>query len=117
MCSAIPLQRLMKLAELIFLLHKSLTEFCSFIIHHQCLSCTAMSALSTCRPAGVTCVRKHDCVRLCVQVLGCAKGVLATVVSVLLFRNPVTVLGGVGYFMTVFGVFAYTWTKSNTLKQ
>ena len=45
------------------------------------------------------------------QVLGCAKGVLATVVSVLIFQNPITVPGCAGYAMTVVGVFAYGLTK------
>ena len=39
------------------------------------------------------------------QVLGCAKGVVATVVSVLLFRDQITPLGILGYFFTVAGVF------------
>ena len=45
------------------------------------------------------------------QVLGCAKGVVATVLSVLIFRNPVTLVGAAGYGLTVAGVFAYGWTK------
>jgi drug/metabolite transporter (DMT)-like permease len=49
--------------------------------------------------------------RRSLQVLGCAKGVMATVLSVLIFRNPVTLLGGAGYALTVAGVFAYSWTK------
>lgn len=53
----------------------------------------------------------------CVQVLGCAKGVVATVVSVLLFRNQVTALGALGYFLTVVGVFAYSWAKRSAAKQ
>ena len=48
---------------------------------------------------------------LLLQVLGCAKGVLATAVSVLIFQNPVTVLGLGGYAMTVAGVFAYGYSK------
>ncbi|EIE27219.1 TPT-domain-containing protein [Coccomyxa subellipsoidea C-169] len=54
---------------------------------------------------------------LTLQVLGCAKGVVATVVSVLLFRNQVTALGALGYFLTVVGVFAYSWTKKSAAKQ
>ncbi len=68
-------------------------------------------------PECIACISSPDTVTTCMQVLGCAKGVLATVISVLLFRNPVTLLGGVGYVMTVFGVFAYGWAKSNTPKQ
>lgn len=52
-----------------------------------------------------------------VQVLGCAKGVVATVVSVLLFRNQVTPFGILGYFLTVAGVFAYSWAKRSAAKQ
>ena len=51
------------------------------------------------------------------QVLGCAKGVVATVVSVLLFRNQVTALGALGYFLTVVGVFTYSWAKRSAAKQ
>ncbi|CAL8462871.1 g2405 [Coccomyxa elongata] len=54
---------------------------------------------------------------LTLQVLGCAKGVVATVVSVLLFRNQVTPLGILGYFLTVVGVFAYSWAKRRGAKQ
>ncbi len=36
---------------------------------------------------------------------------LATVVSVLIIRNPVTVPGTAGYAMTVAGIFAYGYTK------
>ncbi|KAK9907658.1 hypothetical protein WJX75_007760 [Coccomyxa subellipsoidea] len=54
---------------------------------------------------------------LTLQVLGCAKGVVATVVSVLLFRNQVTALGALGYFLTVVGVFAYSWAKRSGAKQ
>ena len=46
-------------------------------------------------------------------MLGCAKGVVATVVSIMVFQNPVTVLGAAGYCLTVLGVFAYGWTKKH----
>jgi multidrug transporter EmrE-like cation transporter len=45
------------------------------------------------------------------QVLGNAKGAVATVVSILLFRNPVTVMGMVGYSITITGVIAYSEAK------
>lgn len=45
------------------------------------------------------------------QVLGNAKGVVAAIISVLIFKNPVTVQGGVGYFVTVLGVVLYTQAR------
>jgi drug/metabolite transporter (DMT)-like permease len=48
---------------------------------------------------------------LTLQVLGNAKGAVAVVVSILLFRNPVSVVGMVGYSLTVFGVFLYSEAK------
>ncbi|KAG7576708.1 Sugar phosphate transporter domain [Arabidopsis thaliana x Arabidopsis arenosa] len=48
---------------------------------------------------------------LTLQVLGNAKGAVAVVISILLFRNPVTVMGIGGYSITVLGVVAYGETK------
>mmetsp|Transcript_13757 Transcript_13757/g.29598 ORF Transcript_13757/g.29598 Transcript_13757/m.29598 type:complete len:373 (+) Transcript_13757:157-1275(+) len=48
---------------------------------------------------------------LTLQVLGNAKGVVAAFVSVLVFLNPVTVTGALGYAVTVSGVFLYSETK------
>jgi len=45
------------------------------------------------------------------QVLGNAKGAVAVVISILLFRNPVTIVGMGGYTITVMGVAAYGETK------
>ena len=45
------------------------------------------------------------------QVLGNAKGAVAVVISILLFRNPVTVMGMVGYSITVLGVILYGEAK------
>lgn len=45
------------------------------------------------------------------QVLGNAKGAVAVVISILIFRNPVTFIGIAGYTMTVMGVVAYGETK------
>lgn len=45
------------------------------------------------------------------QVLGNAKGAVAVVISILLFRNPVTVMGIGGYTITVMGVAAYGEAK------
>ncbi|KAI4348668.1 hypothetical protein L6164_009365 [Bauhinia variegata] len=55
-------------------------------------------------------VTKHTSA-LTLQVLGNAKGAVAVVISILLFRNPVTVVGMAGYTITVLGVAAYGETK------
>lgn len=55
-------------------------------------------------------VTKHTSA-LTLQVLGNAKGAVAVVISILLFRNPVTVVGIGGYTITVLGVAAYGETK------
>lgn len=47
----------------------------------------------------------------CYQVLGNAKGAVAVVISILLFKNPVTLIGIGGYTMTVMGVVAYGEAK------
>lgn len=48
---------------------------------------------------------------LTLQVLGNGKGVAAVVVSVMVFRNPVTVGSVTGYFITVSGVVSYMLAK------
>ncbi len=48
---------------------------------------------------------------LTLQVLGNAKGVVAAVVSVLIFKNAVTWTGCIGYAITVGGVFLYSESK------
>ncbi|GMN55398.1 hypothetical protein TIFTF001_024516 [Ficus carica] len=55
-------------------------------------------------------VTKHTSA-LTLQVLGNAKGAVAVVISILLFRNPVTVMGIGGYTITVMGVAAYGEAK------
>ncbi|GAB2267186.1 UDP-URONIC ACID TRANSPORTER 1 [Dionaea muscipula] len=55
-------------------------------------------------------VTKHTSA-LTLQVLGNAKGAVAVVISILLFRNPVTFMGIGGYSITVLGVAAYGETK------
>ncbi|ESR34524.1 hypothetical protein CICLE_v10005494mg [Citrus x clementina] len=55
-------------------------------------------------------VTKHTSA-LTLQVLGNAKGAVAVVISILLFRNPVTFIGIAGYTMTVLGVAAYGEAK------
>ncbi|GAU40080.1 hypothetical protein TSUD_151240 [Trifolium subterraneum] len=47
-------------------------------------------------------------------VLGNAKGAVAVVVSILIFRNPVSVTGMMGYALTVFGVILYSEAKKRT---
>ncbi|XP_008792285.1 probable sugar phosphate/phosphate translocator At3g11320 [Phoenix dactylifera] len=48
---------------------------------------------------------------LTLQVLGNAKGAVAVVVSILIFRNPVSVTGMLGYTLTVIGVILYSESK------
>ncbi|KAH7315045.1 hypothetical protein KP509_21G031700 [Ceratopteris richardii] len=55
-------------------------------------------------------VTKHTSA-LTLQVLGNAKGAVAVVVSILIFRNPVSVTGMLGYTLTVFGVIIYGEAK------
>jgi len=55
-------------------------------------------------------VTKHTSA-LTIQVLGNAKGVVAAVISVMLFKNEVTALGAFGYTVTVAGTGLYTWVK------
>lgn len=42
------------------------------------------------------------------QVLGNAKGVVAAVISILIFRNPVTLQGGMGYALALLGIALYS---------
>lgn len=58
-------------------------------------------------------VTKHTSA-LTLQVLGNAKAALAAIVSVLIFRNPVTVMGIVGFGITIFGVVLYSEAKKRT---
>ncbi|CAL9197664.1 unnamed protein product [Musa hybrid cultivar] len=55
-------------------------------------------------------VTKHTSA-LTLQVLGNAKGAVAVVVSILIFKNPVTVTGMFGYTITVIGVILYSEAK------
>ena len=56
------------------------------------------------------------CGALTLQVLGNAKGVAAAAISILIFHNPVTVLGWVGYSITMFGVIAYSESRKRSGK-
>lgn len=56
----------------------------------------------------------HIFVLLVIQVLGNAKGAVAVVVSILIFRNPVSVTGMMGYSLTVFGVILYSEAKKRS---
>ncbi|KAI3507424.1 hypothetical protein L1887_22410 [Cichorium endivia] len=58
-------------------------------------------------------VTKHTSA-LTLQVLGNAKGAVAVVVSILIFKNPVSVTGMLGYLLTVFGVILYSEAKKRT---
>ncbi|XP_039136607.1 probable sugar phosphate/phosphate translocator At3g11320 [Dioscorea cayenensis subsp. rotundata] len=55
-------------------------------------------------------VTKHTSA-LTLQVLGNAKGAVAVVISILIFRNPVSVTGMFGYTLTVIGVILYSESK------
>ena len=58
-------------------------------------------------------VKKHTCT-LTLQVLGNAKAALAAVVLVLIFRNPVTVMGMTGFAVTIMGVVLYSEAKKRS---
>ncbi|CAN0854674.1 Probable sugar phosphate/phosphate translocator At5g05820 [Linum grandiflorum] len=60
-------------------------------------------------------VTKHTSA-LTLQVLGNAKGAVAVVLSILIFRNPVSVTGMLGYSVTVFGVILYNEAKKRANK-
>ena len=44
-------------------------------------------------------------------MIGNAKGVVCAIVSVLVFHNPVTAQGAIGYVITVFGTILYSESK------
>ncbi|KAK2379034.1 putative sugar phosphate/phosphate translocator [Trifolium repens] len=48
---------------------------------------------------------------LTLQVLGNAKGVVAVVISILIFQNPISMVGMLGYVLTIIGVILYSETK------
>eukprot|EP00891_Asterochloris_glomerata_P008922 jgi/Astpho2/8922/e_gw1.00133.114.1_t len=48
---------------------------------------------------------------LALQVLGNAKGVAAVIVSILVFRNPVSGAATAGYAMTIFAVGLFFWSR------
>ncbi|GKV07998.1 hypothetical protein SLEP1_g19691 [Rubroshorea leprosula] len=52
---------------------------------------------------------------LTLQVLGNAKGAVAVVISILIFRNPVSLTGMLGYTVTVFGVIFYNEAKKRSM--
>ncbi|CAL5097214.1 unnamed protein product [Urochloa decumbens] len=58
-------------------------------------------------------VTKHTS-PLTLQVLGNAKGAVAVVVSIMIFRNPVTFMGMLGYGITVAGVVLYGEAKKRS---
>ncbi|KAI3918178.1 hypothetical protein MKX01_041498 [Papaver californicum] len=58
-------------------------------------------------------VTKHTSA-LTLQVLGNAKAAVAAVVSVLIFRNPVTVMGMTGFGVTIMGVVCYSEAKKRS---
>ncbi|XP_004506656.1 probable sugar phosphate/phosphate translocator At5g05820 [Cicer arietinum] len=48
---------------------------------------------------------------LTLQVLGNAKGAVAVVISILIFQNPISMIGMCGYVLTIIGVILYSETK------
>ncbi|KAJ4838630.1 hypothetical protein Tsubulata_027256 [Turnera subulata] len=60
-------------------------------------------------------VTKHTSA-LTLQVLGNAKGAVAVVISILIFKNPVSVTGMFGYSITVIGVILYNEAKKRNNK-
>ncbi|QCE04225.1 probable sugar phosphate/phosphate translocator At3g11320 [Vigna unguiculata] len=60
-------------------------------------------------------VTKHTSA-LTLQVLGNAKGAVAVVVSILIFKNPISVMGMFGYALTVSGVILYSEAKKRYSK-
>lgn len=58
-------------------------------------------------------VTKHTSA-LTLQVLGNAKGAVAVVISILIFKNPVSITGMLGYTMTVIGVVLYSEAKKRS---
>ena len=50
------------------------------------------------------------------QVLGNAKGAVAVVVSIMIFRNPVSITGMLGYTLAVIGVILYSESKKRSNK-
>ncbi|CAK9133921.1 unnamed protein product [Ilex paraguariensis] len=48
------------------------------------------------------------------SVLGNAKGAVAVVISILIFRNPVSLTGMLGYTLTVIGVVLYSEAKKRS---
>ncbi|KAJ0978205.1 hypothetical protein J5N97_013679 [Dioscorea zingiberensis] len=58
-------------------------------------------------------VTKHTSA-LTLQVLGNAKGAVAVVISILIFRNPVSLTGMLGYTLTVIGVVLYSEAKKRS---
>ncbi|KAM7526433.1 hypothetical protein LguiA_016335 [Lonicera macranthoides] len=71
------------------------------------------SALAYCVNLTNFLVTKHTSA-LTLQVLGNAKGAVAVVVSILIFRNPVSITGMLGYLLTVIGVVLYSEAKKRS---
>jgi hypothetical protein len=74
-------------------------------LNHCALLCTLLGILQ---------VMLMRLVLWSLQVLGNAKGAVAVVVSILIFRNPVTVMGMLGYGVTILGVVLYGEAKKRS---
>ena len=99
--------------KLVWYVHIGQSE-CSFV-HLVAKMCTVGNPCE----AGIQALTKlmNESIVLSQQVLGNAKGVVATVVSILIFRNPVSTAGMIGYTITIFGVILYSESKKRTAKQ
>lgn len=78
----------------------------------RCSPCPTTAPALHERPGVVTqLTRPLPAITLTMQVLGNAKGIVAVVTSILIFRNPVTTYTLLGYSITVAGVIAYSQAK------
>ncbi|CAL5422665.1 unnamed protein product [Camellia sinensis] len=71
------------------------------------------SALAYCVNLTNFLVTKHTSA-LTLQVLGNAKGAVAVVISILIFKNPISATGMMGYLLTVIGVVLYSEAKKRS---
>ena len=98
--------------KLVFPLSCALATFLATLPNlHGNRRCTAfepqeIAAVSSI-PLLLTSCSKLTSPRFIGQVLGNAKGVAAVIISILVFRNPFTLAGSLGYVITVAGVFLY----------
>lgn len=61
-------------------------------------------------------VTKHTSA-LTVQVLGNLKGVVLAMISIMIFKNPITIQGVVGFGITMVGTALYSWSKAQPVRE